>query len=111
MSEAQDCVGAFIEAVCVPLDAGHASATLEDARAILASDPGLAGQSIHAAAILGDSGQVAVKACVDSYWTCRRAADSVAALLSAGASVRGVPYPSGFSEVDALLESHGVSRT
>ena len=54
---------------------------------------------------------LAVKACVDSYWTYRRAADSVAALLSAGASVRGVPYPSGFSEVDALLESHGVSRT
>ena len=54
---------------------------------------------------------LAVKACVDSYWTYRRAADSVAALLSAGASVRGVPYPSGFSEVDALLESHGASRT
>jgi ankyrin repeat protein len=54
---------------------------------------------------------LAVKACVDSYWTYRRAVDSVEALLSAGASVRGVPYPSGFSEVDALLESHGASRT
>jgi hypothetical protein len=79
MSEAHDRVGAFIEAACVPLDAGHASGTLDDAQAILASDPGLAGQSI-----------------------------SVAAILSAGASVRGVPYPSGFSEVDALLESHGA---
>jgi hypothetical protein len=46
-----------------------------------------------------------------SYWTYRRAADSVVALLSAAASVRGVPYPSGFSKVDALLESHGASRT
>src|SRR5262249_47759412 len=54
MGEAQDCVGAFVEAACVPLDAGHASGTLDDARAILASDPGLAGRSIHAAAILGD---------------------------------------------------------
>jgi ankyrin repeat protein len=54
---------------------------------------------------------LAVKACVDSYWTYRRAADSVEALLSAGTSVRGVRYPSGFSAVDALLESHGASRT
>jgi ankyrin repeat protein len=271
MGKAQDCVGAFIDAACVPLDAGHASGTLDDARAILAPDPGLAGRSIHAAAILADDIRVrgwfekdvglatskggprgwdaltylcfsrylrldegrseafvraatalldaeadpnsgwyennhrpepewesalygaagvahhegltrlllargadpndgetpyhapesyemgvlkalvdstalhvaswkarhdtvrllidrgatidavdgmgrtplllAVKACVDSYWTHRRAADSVAALLPAGASVRGVPYPSGFSEVDALLESHGASRT
>ena len=42
MGEAQDCVGAFVEAACVPLDADHASGTLDDARAILASDPGLA---------------------------------------------------------------------
>jgi hypothetical protein len=82
MSEAQDCVGAFIEAACVPLDGGHASGTLEDAQAILGSHPGLAGQCIHAAAILGDE-----------------------------IAVRDVPYPSGFWEVDALLESHGASRT
>ena len=32
MGEAQDCVGAFIEAACVPLDAGHASGTLPPTR-------------------------------------------------------------------------------
>ena len=46
---------------------------------------------------------LAVKACVDSYWTYRRTPESVKALLAAGASVRGVPYPSGYADVDALL--------
>jgi ankyrin repeat protein len=46
---------------------------------------------------------LAVKACVDSYWTCRRTPESVEALLRAGASVSGVNYPSGYEEVDALL--------
>jgi hypothetical protein len=94
MSEAPDCVGAFIEAACVPLDADHASGTIDDVDGIGR------GPLLHAR-----------KACVESYWTHRRAADSAALLLSAGASVSGVPYPSGFSEVDALLESHGASRT
>ncbi len=49
---------------------------------------------------------LAVKACVDSYWTARRAPDSVSALLAAGASIDGVAYPSGYAEVDALLERH-----
>jgi ankyrin repeat protein len=48
---------------------------------------------------------LAVKACVESYWTSRRSPESVAALLGAGASVNGVPYPSGYAEVDVLLES------
>lgn len=51
---------------------------------------------------------LAVRACVDSYWTRLRAPDSVDALLRAGASVRGVPYPSGYDEVDALLRRHGA---
>ena len=51
MGEAQDCVGAFVEAACVPLDAGHASGTLDDARTILASDPGLAGRSFLGTAL------------------------------------------------------------
>lgn len=51
---------------------------------------------------------LAVRACVDSYWTRRRAPDSVDALLRAGASVRGVPYPSGYEAVDALLRRHGA---
>jgi ankyrin repeat protein len=46
---------------------------------------------------------LAVKACVDSYWTYRRSPQSVQALLAAGASVEGVPFPSGYAEVDELL--------
>jgi len=46
---------------------------------------------------------LAVKACVDSYWSYRRSPESVAALLNAGASPSGVPFPSGYPEVDELL--------
>jgi ankyrin repeat protein len=46
---------------------------------------------------------LAVRACVDSYWTSRRSPESVEALLNAGASTRGVDYPSGYAEVDELL--------
>src|SRR5204863_338880 len=49
---------------------------------------------------------LAVKACVDSYWTHRRTPEAVRALLDAGASVRGVAFPSGYAEVDELLEVH-----
>jgi ankyrin repeat protein len=49
---------------------------------------------------------LAIKACVDSYWTNRRSPESVEALLKAGASVSGVDYPSGYAEVDALLQSY-----
>ena len=49
---------------------------------------------------------LAVKACVDSYWTHRRTPEAVRALLAAGASVRGVAVPSGYAEVDELLRSH-----
>lgn len=48
----------------------------------------------------------AVRACVDSYWADRRTPESVALLLSAGAPVDGVPFPSGYAEVDALLSVH-----
>ncbi len=50
---------------------------------------------------------LAVRACVDSYWTHRRSPESVETLLRAGASVRGVDFPCGYVEVDALLRSHG----
>lgn len=50
---------------------------------------------------------LAIKACVDSYWTNRRSPESVEALLRAGASVSGVDYPCGYAEVDALLQSYG----
>jgi ankyrin repeat protein len=49
---------------------------------------------------------LAVKACVDSYWMNRRSPESVEALLRAGASVTEVDYPSGYAEVDALLQSY-----
>jgi len=49
---------------------------------------------------------LAVKACVDSYWTHRRTPESVDALLKAGASVEGVRYPCGYDEVDRLLRDH-----
>jgi ankyrin repeat protein len=52
---------------------------------------------------------LAVRACVDSYWTERRSPESVAALLAAGASVSGVAFPSGYTEVDELLRSRGCS--
>jgi len=54
---------------------------------------------------------LAVKACVDSYWTARRSPESVDALLRAGASTAGVPRPSGYPEVDARLEAHGEGPT
>ncbi len=50
--------------------------------------------------------QLAVKATVDSYWTNRRSPASVAALLAAGGSVSGVVFPSGYTEVDALLRPY-----
>jgi len=54
---------------------------------------------------------LAVRACVDSYWTHLRSPESVRALLEAGAPVTGVQFPSGYAEVDALLEAHGLTRT
>jgi ankyrin repeat protein len=51
---------------------------------------------------------LAIRACVDSYWVWRRSPESVEALLNAGASVKGAPYPSGYAEVDALLKQHGA---
>lgn len=47
--------------------------------------------------------QLAVRACVDSYWTNRRTPDSVAALLEAGASRLGIRVPTGYGEIDRLL--------
>jgi ankyrin repeat protein len=51
---------------------------------------------------------LAVRACVDSYWKGRRTPESVEALLKAGATVRGVAYPSGYAEVDELLRAYGA---
>jgi ankyrin repeat protein len=46
---------------------------------------------------------LAVRACVDSYWTDRRSPESVEALLRAGASVSDIEIPVGYDEVDVLL--------
>ena len=48
--------------------------------------------------------QLAVKACVDSYWTERRSPDSVRMLLEAGASTEGIEVPTGYDEVDKLFQ-------
>jgi hypothetical protein len=76
---------AFIKAACVPLDAAHISGTLESAEAILTAHPEIPAGSIHAAAVVGEK--------------------SIEALLRAGAATDGVPFPSGYPEADALLES------
>lgn len=46
---------------------------------------------------------LAVRACVDSYWTDRRSPDSVELLLAAGATMHGVTWPCGYDAVDTLL--------
>ncbi len=50
---------------------------------------------------------LAVRACVDSYWTELRSPESVAALLATGASPLEAAYPSGYAEVDELLREFG----
>ncbi len=45
----------------------------------------------------------AVKACTASYWMQRRAPDSVAALLGAGADASVIATPTGYDEIDRLL--------
>ncbi len=52
---------------------------------------------------------LAVRACVDSYWTERRSPESVDTLLRAGASVSGIPFPSRYDDVDMLLKSYGAN--
>lgn len=49
--------------------------------------------------------QLAVRACVDSYWMNRRSPESVEALLRAGASVDGIKVPTGYREIDELFTS------
>ena len=48
---------------------------------------------------------LAVKACVDSYWMRRRSPESVKALLEAGAERAGVRLPTGYDEIDRLLQT------
>jgi len=53
---------------------------------------------------------LAVRACVDSYWSDRRTPESVEALLRAGASVDSVDFPCGYAEVDKLLLQYGKTK-
>jgi hypothetical protein len=50
--------------------------------------------------------QLAVKACIDAYWKRRRKPDSVAALLQAGATTKGIKFPTGYDAIDQLLAPH-----
>jgi ankyrin repeat protein len=52
--------------------------------------------------------QLAVKACIDSYWTELRSPHSVRALLEAGASTDGIKLPTGYDQVDALLQQRVI---
>jgi ankyrin repeat protein len=53
---------------------------------------------------------LAVKACVDSYWTNKRSPESVEALLKAGASISGVEFPCSYEEVDVLLKPYANKK-
>lgn len=48
--------------------------------------------------------QLAVKACIDSYWMQRRTPESTRILLQAGADRQGIVLPTGYSEIDRLLQ-------
>jgi len=50
---------------------------------------------------------LAVRGCVDSPWSEWRSPASADVLLGAGASVEGVPYPSGYTELDRVIEVAG----
>ncbi|HMA39303.1 MAG TPA: ankyrin repeat domain-containing protein [Gemmatimonadales bacterium] len=49
---------------------------------------------------------LAVKACVDSYWTERRTPEPARLLLEAGASLEGVGIPTGYDELDDVLRHY-----
>lgn len=51
--------------------------------------------------------QLAVKACVDSYWKRRRSPEWIEPLLAAAASVEGIEMPTGYDEADELLRRYG----
>jgi ankyrin repeat protein len=52
--------------------------------------------------------QLAVKACVDSYWKRRRSPEWIEPLLAAGASPKGIEVPTGYDEADDLLKRYGA---
>src|SRR5689334_66206 len=54
MAKIEDPVSEFIEAACAPLDASHASGTLDRAESLLSAHPEIRTANIYTAAILGD---------------------------------------------------------
>lgn len=48
---------------------------------------------------------LAVRACIDSYWMDRRTPKSVEILLTAGAKADNIAFPTGYAPVDELLAS------
>ena len=50
--------------------------------------------------------QLAVKACVDSYWNRRRSPEWIEPLLAAGASQQGIEIPTGYDQADELLRRY-----
>ncbi len=62
------------------------------------------GANVNATDLRGRTAlQLAVKACIDSYWKARRQPHSVAALLAAGATAEGIELPTGYDTIDELL--------
>lgn len=49
---------------------------------------------------------LAVRACVDAYWSSRRTPESIQALLEAGADITGIQIPTGYQEADELLRKY-----
>ena len=54
--------------------------------------------------------QLAIRACVDSYWTDRRTTESISALLDAHASTDGIPEHTGYDEADTLIRAANATR-
>ncbi|MBI1795570.1 MAG: ankyrin repeat domain-containing protein [Candidatus Eisenbacteria bacterium] len=53
---------------------------------------------------------LAIRACVDSYWTEIATTDSIRLLLAAGAPADGITLPTGRADVDEVLREHGGRR-
>lgn len=51
-----------------------------------------------------------VRGCTESWWTHRRTAEPARLLLAAGASRDGVTVPTGYDELDRVLEGGGTTR-
>jgi hypothetical protein len=52
---------------------------------------------------------LAVRACVDSYWMERRSPESVEVLLRAGASPKNIKTPCGYAKADVLLRQYNIT--